>query len=129
MISVQEVETLHQLLIEQFGGSHGIRDEAGLASALARPFQSFAGQSLYPGPLEKASALLESILSNHPFIDGNKRTGYTLMRLWLLQNGYDFTATQQQRYDFIIAIASGKIGYDDILKWISVNTTIVKSVK
>ena len=72
MISVQEVEALHQLLIEQFGGSSGIRDSAGLASALARPFQSFAGQSLYPSPLEQASALLESILSNHPFVDGTK---------------------------------------------------------
>lgn len=129
MISVQEVEALHQLLIEQFGGSSGIRDGAGLASALARPFQSFAGQSLYPSPLEQASALLESILSNHPFVDGNKRTGYTLMRIWLLQNGYDFSATQQGRYDFIIAVASGKMNYADILEWTLKNTTPIKPVK
>ena len=68
--------------------------------------------------LEKAASLLESLLNNHPFVDGNKRTGYALTRLFLLDNNYDIDATQQDKYDFIIDIASGKIKYEEILTWL-----------
>ena len=86
MISVKEVEKIHAILIGKFGGSHGIRDLGSLESALARPFQRFENEELYPSPILKAAALLESILINHPFIDGNKRTAYTIVRLFLLSN-------------------------------------------
>ncbi|MGZ5255856.1 MAG: type II toxin-antitoxin system death-on-curing family toxin [Flavitalea sp.] len=62
-----------------------IRDRNGLISALSRPFQSFQGKDLYTSPVQKAAALIESILTNHPFVDGNKRTGYVLMRLLLFK--------------------------------------------
>ena len=94
MISVKEAEEIHRILINTFGGSHGIRDLNGLASALARPFQSFGNQELYPTIILKATALLESLLINHPFIDGNKRTGYTLLRLFLFSNGLYIEASQ-----------------------------------
>ena len=94
MIPIKEVEQLHQILIAKFGGSHGIRDKSALESALARPFQTFDKKELYPSVLEKGASLIESILVNHPFIDGNKRTGYTLLRLFLLQNAIDI---QHQR--------------------------------
>ena len=72
MILIEDILLLHYLSIEEFGGSHGIRDEQLLHSAIARPYQSFDGQELYPTPIEKAAALCESIIVNHPFIDGNK---------------------------------------------------------
>ena len=123
MISVKEVEEIHKILIDNFGGSHGIRDLGGLESALARPFQNFGDQELYPSPILKAAALLESILINHPFIDGNKRTGYTLLRLFLLSNGFDIKASQDEKYNFIISTASGKKDFDSIAEWLTSHTT------
>jgi death-on-curing protein len=81
MILINEVEQLHRILIDRFGGMLGIRDRAALESALARPFQTFDNAELYQTIIDKAAALIESILINHPFIDGNKRTGYILLRL------------------------------------------------
>ena len=92
MIPTKEVEQLHRILIDKFGGSHGIRDIVALESDIARPFQTFDGKDLYPSILEKAASLIESILINHPFIDGNKRTGYTLLRIFLIQNELDIRA-------------------------------------
>lgn len=93
MISLQEVEHIHPILIAEFGGSHGIRDRESLNSALSWPFQTFDGKELYPTPIDKAASLIESILINHPFVDGLIRTGYVLMRLLLLKNGLDINAT------------------------------------
>jgi death on curing protein len=122
MISVKEVQQLHQILIENFGGRHGIRDIGALESALSRPFQTFDNKELYPSVIEKATSLIESILTNHPFVDGNKRTGYTLLRLYLLQNGFDITASSDNKYEFVINIASGALQYDGILAWLKSNT-------
>ena len=123
MIPFKEVELLHRILIDKFGGSHGIRDKAALESAIARPFQTFDGNDLYPSVFEKAASLIESILVNHPFIDGNKRTGYTLLRLYLIQNGLDINASQDNKYEFVIDIASGTLKYEGILSWLKSNTS------
>lgn len=72
MISFEEAIQIHTLLIQKFGGTNGIRDSDVLLSALARPFQTFDGVELYPTPVEKGAAILESIIANHPFLDGNK---------------------------------------------------------
>jgi death on curing protein len=122
MISLEEVERLHSILIDRFGGSRGIRDKEALVSALSRPFQTFDNKELHENPIQKAAALLESILVNHPFLDGNKRTGYALLRLFLLQSGYDITASQENKYEFIINIASGILKFDGIVKWLTENT-------
>ena len=122
MITVTEAEEIHKILIDSFGGSQGIRDLGSLESALARPFQSFGNEELYPSPILKAAALLESILINHPFIDGNKRTAYTLVRLFLNSNSLDFSATQDEKYDFIISTASGKKDFDSIAEWLTNHT-------
>ena len=118
MINLDDVLNIHEFLINKFGGSHGIRDKSLLESALSRPFQTFAQDDLYKSHAEKAAALVESIISNHPFIDGNKRTGYVLMRLYLLGNGLDIIASQDEKYKFLIAIASGHISLEKIVKWI-----------
>ena len=121
MILTQEILTIHKTLIDTFGGSAGVRDLPALESALARPFQQYDGDDLYQSVLQKAAALVESLLINHPFVDGNKRTGYTALRLFLLQNSLDFS-TKADRYKFIIDIASGQLKYDDILTWLIDNT-------
>jgi death on curing protein len=118
MIDLQEVFEIHQVLIQQFGGSQGVRDERLLKSAIERPFSGFGETEFYPTPEEKAGAILESIVKNHPFIDGNKRTGYVLMRLILMQFGKDITATQDEKYSFVIEVASGQIELQEIVAWI-----------
>lgn len=118
MISSKEVEQIHNLLIEEFGGAQGIRDLGALDAAINRPFATFDQQELYPNPVDKAAALIESILINHPFIDGNKRTGYVLMRLLLLQSGQDIQAEQEEKYEFVISIATGKLTFSSIKHWI-----------
>ncbi len=122
MISLQEVEKIHQILILEFGGANGIRDKDFLDSALARPFQTFDGKELYPTPLDKAASLIESILINRPFVDGNKRTGYVLMRLLLLHNKLDIVASQEEKYSFVMDIASGYSNFETIVKWLANHT-------
>lgn len=124
-ISLSEVCVIHIDLIRRYGGLHGVRDEGLLESALARPFQSFGGEELYPSVEQKAAAILESIVRNHPFIDGNKRTGYVLMRLLLLEFHRDILASENEKYDFIITIAAGEADYEAILGWIRDKTIIL----
>ena len=118
MISVNDVDEIHKLLIDSFGGSHGIRDSSALQSALSRPFQTFEGKELYPTVIAKAAALFESLLFNHPFIDGNKRTGYVVTRLFLINNGFDIKATEDEKFQFVMEIASAKISFDQIAEWL-----------
>jgi len=122
MISVKEAEEIHKILIDNFGGSHGLRDLGSLESALTRPFQSFESEELYPTVILKAAALLESLLINHPFIDGNKRVGYTLLRLFLLSNGLDINASQENKYEFIINVTTGKTDFNGITEWLTSHT-------
>jgi death on curing protein len=121
MISIQETVYIHSLLIKTFGGSEGVRDFNALESALNRPFQHFDNVELYPSIIEKAASLLESILNNHPFIDGNKRTGYVLMRLFLKKNGMDIINDENVKYQFIIEVASGIKKFDEIVIWLEDN--------
>ena len=119
MISTKEVLKIHKLLIDQFGGSHGMRDKSSLNSAINRPFATFDQQELYPEPVDKAAAILESIVTNHPFIDGNKRTGYVLARLLLLKSGLDLKATQEEKYEMVIAVSKGELKYEHIRNWMT----------
>ena len=123
MIPEEDVLSIHNILIERFDGIKGIRDKASLDSALKRPYQTFEGQDLYPTLIEKVSALLESIIKNHPFNDGNKRLGYTLCRLILLNNGIDIIADEDEKYAFIIQIAENKIEYTEIVDWLKYHAT------
>ncbi len=117
-MTIEEVLNIHQILIERFGGSAGVRDYKALEAAISRPYSTFDQQELYPTEVDKAAAILESIVTNHPFQDGNKRTGYTLMRLTLLQAGYDIDSDLDEKYDFVISIASGDMDIDQIKDWL-----------
>lgn len=119
IFELDEVLAIHRLLIEEFGGSLGVRDQGLLEASLSRPIQTFDGDELYPTPEEKAAAILESIVVNHPLVDGNKRLGYVLMRMVLLDAGLDIDASQDEKYQLVIEVAKGEIGFPEIAKWIN----------
>lgn len=118
MIDQAEAEFYHTMMIRRFGGSHGIRDVGLLDAALNRPYATFGGEDLFPAPIDKASAIMHGIITGHPFIDGNKRTGYVLGRIMLQRNGSDIDADEDERYAFVIAIATGKMDVDAIKEWL-----------
>lgn len=110
---------IHEVLIGKYGGAQGVRDLNLLHSALFRPYATFDGVDLYPSPVEKAAAILESIIINHPFIDGNKRTGYVLMRSILMLNDLDIAASQEEKYKFVIEVTEGRHTIETIKDWIT----------
>ena len=109
---------LYQQIIQQSGGTVGLRDEGLLESAVYRPRASFGGQDLYPELFSKAATLGHSIISNHPFVDGNKRVGFEAMRLMLRLNGYDMRAPLEASFDFVMDIAKGKLNERAIADWL-----------
>ena len=122
MIFLEDILELHNKSILDFGGGHGVRDLGLVESAIARPFQTFGGEELYKNIFEKAAALGGSLIVNHPFVDGNKRTGMLAMVSLLISSGYRFTATPDNLYNFIIDIATGNISFDNIVEWLWENT-------
>ena len=125
MILLEEILELHKHSIIDYGGADGIRDLGLLESAIARPFQTFGGNDLYPSVFEKAAALGESLIVNHPFIDGNKRTGFLAKASFMSEEGYFLKATQEEAYNFTIQIASGIATFDQIVVWLKENCSPV----
>ena len=118
-LSLQEVLSLHSLLISQSGGSSGLRDRGALESAVAQPEASFGGEDLYPDLASKAAALGHSLIQNHPFVDGNKRIGHATMEVFLLLNGHEIAASVDAHERIIIGVASGKVSRIELSEWIS----------
>ena len=118
MISVDEIIHVHSLLIAQFGGIGGIRDKGLLQAALSRPFATFDDKELYPSAVEKAAAILESIIKNHPFFDGNKRVGFAVFKMYLLSQKIHLAASENELYDFIFQIAESKLDFNEIKLWV-----------
>lgn len=121
MISIDEALEYHNGVIDEFGGSKEIRDRAGLEAALARPYMTFDQQDLYPTAIDKAAAIFESLIINHPFIDGNKRTAYVLLRLTLLDEDLDLISSQEDKYKMSISASMGNINFDRIKEWLVEN--------
>lgn len=118
MITRAEAEFYHAQLIRQFGGTVGLRDEGLLEAALNRPYLTFGGDDLFPTPLDKSAALMHGIITGHPFLDGNKRTGYALGRLLMQDGGLDIDATEDARYAMVIDVATGRMEVEDIKTWL-----------
>ena len=118
-LNKRQVILLHQQLINEIGGSPGLRDEGLLESALAAPFQSFGGIDAYPSLQQRAARLAYGLVNNHPFVDGNKRIGAHTMLVFLALNGIELSYTQEELASLFIAVASGDKGYEDVLDWLS----------
>ena len=123
MIDIKTVERIHDILIDRFGGAKGIRDKGSLESALARPYATFDQKELYPDVIDKAAALFESLIINHPFVDGNKRISYVLMRLILLEGNLDIKASQEEKYSFVLSASTGEFRFSEIKNWIINNSS------
>ncbi len=117
-LSAEQVLFIHSRLIDRTGGSHGVRDIGLLESALARPMSTYDGKDLYPDVSHKAAALMESLIKNHPFIDGNKRTAVTSSGLFLQFNGYRFNASQKKLETFTLDMATNKASFDNGVEWL-----------
>jgi len=123
MIQTDDILLLHYRSIDIYGGSYGLRDAGIHESAIARPFQHFDGNELYNSVIEKAAALGESLIVNHPYVDGNKRTGFLAMTALLYEEGLGLTASPEEAYDFVIAIATGNLKYEGIVAWLKEHCT------
>ena len=123
MITEADILMLHEFSIRDYGGAKELRDRNLLLSAIARPFQTFDGHELYPTPIEKAAALGESLIINHPFVDGNKRTALLAMLALLHEYGLEIDHNEDQVYSFIIEMSAGRKKYADITDWLNALVT------
>ncbi len=121
-LTVQLVQAIHSQAVAEFGGSHGVRDMGLLESALDRPRNLYAyGDD--PILFDLAAAYCTGIVKNHPFIDGNKRTGDLSARAFLFRNGYLFEPDEGDEVNIIVALAAGEIEEDVLAQWMSENST------
>lgn len=117
-LSCEKVLLLHNIITEETGGDPNIRDVALLESALESAFQTFDGQELYPSKEEKGARLGYSLISNHAFVDGNKRVGMYIMLVFLEVNGVKIDPAVDDVARVGLAVASGQMKYDDLLEWV-----------
>ncbi len=116
--SKDKVLLLHKLIAQETGGSIGVRDEGLLESALEAAFSGFGDKEFYPTKEEKGARLGYNLISNHAFVDGNKRIGMYVMLTFLEVNGIHMDCTNDDVSETGLAIASGKMDYDSLLQWV-----------
>ena len=116
--SKDKVLLLHKLIAQETGGSVGVRDEGLLESALEVAFSTFDGQELYPSKEEKGARLGYNLISNHAFLDGNKRIGMYVMLTFLEVNGIHMDCTNDDVAETGLAVAAGNVDYDALLQWV-----------
>lgn len=116
-LTPEQVLFLHSRLIAETGGGQGIRDLGMLLSALGRPQATFDEKELYPDLFSKAAALMDSLVRNHPFVDGNKRTAITAAALFLRFTGYRLVVENAEMVRFTLACAQSQCSFDEIMDW------------
>jgi death-on-curing protein len=121
--SLDEVIELHRRAIAEHGGIPGIRDQGMLESALHQPFHSFGGEDVYPTDAAKVSALVYSLVQNHPFHDGNKRVGLACLSVTLMLNGRELLAEEMEVVEIILRIAQHQMEREDFMAWIADHLT------
>jgi death-on-curing protein len=120
-LTVGEVLDIYSRVMQQSGGLVGIRDLGALESAVAQPRMTFDGVELYPTLAEKTSALGFSLIENHPFIDGNKRTGHAALETLLVLNGYQIDASVDEQVEIILKVASGDVDRSTFTEWLRIH--------
>jgi death on curing protein len=114
-LTVAEVIAIHHHQIEEYGGEHGMLNQGSLEAAVFRPQTGY-----YSDLSEEAAALLESLVNNHPFVDGNKRVGFAAVHTFLLVNGFDLDVSSKAGFDFMMkVIADGKFRFALLREWIA----------
>ena len=117
-LTLEEILQLHFFAIEDFGGSHGVRDESRLQSVVAAPAQAVFGQDQYESLYEKAAVYTRNIIGDHPFADGNKRTGIMTGVIFLMRNGFSLTASPTELEDFAVTVATEGLDVEAIAAWL-----------
>ena len=111
----ERVLTLYKIMVDKIGGAFGIKDNAMLESALEAPYQTFGGEELFPTLIEKGARLGYGLVSNHPFIDGNKRIGLLVMLTFFEVHDIKLDFTNKEIEHIIMRIADGSYKYEDLL--------------
>ncbi len=106
------------MIMEQVGGSSGLRDLEAVESAVAQPRMTFGGADLYPTLVEKAAALCFSLVKNHPFVDGNKRVGHAVMETFLVLNGLEIDASIDEQEQLMLSVAAGQLSREALVEWV-----------
>jgi death-on-curing protein len=118
-LRAQDILAIHELVLaEGGGGAPGVRDLGLLESALGRMDAGFGGESFYPGLLDKAAAMLEALIQNHPFIDGNKRTALVAAATLLEYNGLELTYSPEDAVALTVGIAQHEVGLREVVAWL-----------
>lgn len=117
-LSLGEALDLYHRIMRETGGAVGLRDLGALESALAQPRMAFGGQELYPTMVEKAAALAFSLVTNHPYIDGNKRLGHAAMEVFLVLNGHEIVAEIDEQERVFLQLAAGELKREAFVAWL-----------
>ena len=121
-LTPKQVLFIHSRLVTETGGSHGLRDLALLEASVARPRATFDSNELYPDLFTKAAALMDSLINNHPFLDGIKRTGITATGLFLRINGWVLTASSEELVACTMRVAVEGLEIDELANWLRAKT-------
>jgi death-on-curing protein len=120
-LTLPEVIKVYRAVIEQSGGTRGIRDLNVLKSALVQPFMTFDGEELYPTLVEKVAAMGFSLIQGHPFLDGNKRVGHAVMEINLILNGLEIKASVDEQEKIILQVASSQLDRKAFTNWLKLH--------
>ena len=123
-LTAKNVTALHQMLIAETGGSPSVRDAGLLESAIRSVWQTFGGVELYPTVEEKGARLGFSLVSNHAFVDGNKRIGMLVMLTFLELNGAPIEPSVEELTRMGLSLAAGDTDYDTLLAWVRDNCVV-----
>ena len=121
-LKAEDILQIHSFIIDETGGSHGVRDREAIASAAQAPRQSFDGNEVYESLNKKAAVYLHRIIMNHPFVDGNKRTAVTTASIFLEENGYQIVAEEGNLENFAVRVVKDGLAVDVIAGWLEENS-------
>ena len=117
-LTAEHIVHLHRIIVQRTGGPLGIRDRAAIESAAAQPRMTFDGIDLYPTLPAKAAAMAHLLISNHPFVDGNKRVGHAALETMLVLNGLEINADIDEQETVILHVAAGDLSRERFIEWV-----------